>query len=64
MKKYEPHKFIDLLTDEKINRNLLTWVKAWDPIVFNRPLAKKSNMTSPLFNRTLGSAPNKLHNTG
>lgn len=36
VKKYEPAKFYELLTDEKINREILTWLKAWDPIVFKK----------------------------
>lgn len=56
VKKYEPDKFIDLLTDDKVNRNMLTWLKSWDPIVFNNPVAtKKQNLTPQMFNRTLGS---------
>lgn len=34
-----------------INRNLLTWVKAWDPIVFNKSTKKKIVMPM-MFNRT------------
>ena len=34
--KYRPKHYSDLLTDEKINREILTWVKSWDDIVFNR----------------------------
>lgn len=34
--KYEPNRFVDLLTDEKANRELLSWLKSWDPIVFNK----------------------------
>lgn len=34
--KYMPHNFFDLLSDERTNREILTWLKAWDPVVFNR----------------------------
>ena len=27
--KYKPQKFIELLTDEKVNRNILTWLMSW-----------------------------------
>ena len=64
VKKYEPQKFIDLLTDDKINRNLLTWVKSWDPIVFNKPVTKKLNLTPAIFNRNFGSFPNKMQKPG
>ena len=32
--KYTSEKFFDLLTDEVVNRNVLTWLKSWDEIVF------------------------------
>lgn len=41
VRKYEPKRFVDLLTDERTNRNVLTWLKSWDHIVFNKPVAKK-----------------------
>ena len=41
VKKYEPNRFVDLLTDEKSNRELLAWLKSWDPIVFNKNHHKK-----------------------
>ena len=34
MDKYDSAKFFDLLTDESVNRNVLTWLKSWDEIVF------------------------------
>lgn len=34
--KYRPKSYIDLLSDESTNRSLLTWLKMWDQIVFNR----------------------------
>jgi chromosome transmission fidelity protein 18 len=34
--KYKPKSYSDLLTDEKTNREILTWMKSWDEIVFNR----------------------------
>eukprot|EP00919_Chromeraceae_sp_WS-2016_P071611 GHVR01169566.1.p1 GENE.GHVR01169566.1~~GHVR01169566.1.p1 ORF type:complete len:114 (+),score=4.93 GHVR01169566.1:1490-1831(+) len=36
IRKYEPAKFIDLLTEDKHNRNVLIWLKSWDPIVFHK----------------------------
>jgi len=41
--KYKATKFHQLLTDEKLNRDLLTWLKSWDEIVFGikkKPAAK------------------------
>ena len=34
--KYKPKTYSDLLTEEKTNREILTWMKSWDEIVFNR----------------------------
>ncbi len=36
-----PVKFSDLLSDDKINREVLTWLKSWDPIVFNKKIIMK-----------------------
>ena len=34
--KYKPQTYSDLLTEEKTNREILTWMKSWDEIVFNK----------------------------
>ncbi|XP_051170661.1 chromosome transmission fidelity protein 18 homolog isoform X2 [Leptopilina boulardi] len=34
--KYKPKKYMELLSDEDINRRFLHWLKLWDKIVFNR----------------------------
>ncbi|VDP07644.1 unnamed protein product, partial [Soboliphyme baturini] len=34
--KYAPRRFIDLLSDDGINRTLLTWLKLWDQCVFKK----------------------------
>ena len=43
--KYKSEKFFDLLTDETVNRNVLTWLKSWDEIVF--PNKSKVNLKLP-----------------
>jgi chromosome transmission fidelity protein 18 len=43
--KYTSHKFFDLLTDEATNRNVLTWLKSWDEVVF--PTQPKVNLRMP-----------------
>ena len=43
--KYTSHKFLDLLTDEVLNRNVLTWIKSWDTVVF--PERSKVNLRLP-----------------
>uniref|UniRef100_A0A6B2KXR2 AAA+ ATPase domain-containing protein n=1 Tax=Arcella intermedia TaxID=1963864 RepID=A0A6B2KXR2_9EUKA len=35
--KYSPNGFIDLLSDGKTNREVLVWMKQWDPHVFKKP---------------------------
>ncbi|XP_012277633.1 chromosome transmission fidelity protein 18 homolog [Orussus abietinus] len=36
VEKYKPHKYMELLSDESVNRDFLHWLKLWDKIVFNR----------------------------
>jgi hypothetical protein len=65
VRKYEPKRFVDLLTDERTNRNVLTWLKSWDHIVFNKPVTKKQTISTPtMFNRNLTPGPNKYTKTG
>ncbi|XP_060522002.1 chromosome transmission fidelity protein 18 homolog [Cylas formicarius] len=33
---YKPRKYLELLSDESINRTMLRWMKLWDKAVFNR----------------------------
>lgn len=34
MQEYAPKHFRNLLSDDKLNRGILKWLKSWDPIVF------------------------------
>ena len=34
--KYRPKSYLELLSDESVNRHLLHWIKLWDKVVFNR----------------------------
>ena len=36
LEKYKPKKYFELLTEERTNREIQTWVKSWDEIVFGR----------------------------
>jgi chromosome transmission fidelity protein 18 len=36
-----PKRFDELLSNDKINREVLCWLKAWDPIVFNKNIKSK-----------------------
>ena len=37
VEKYAPAGFLDLLSDELINREVVKWIKGWDACVFGRP---------------------------
>lgn len=37
VEKYRPSNFIELLSDDGVNRTLLQWLKLWDTVVFGRP---------------------------
>lgn len=50
--KYRPRSYIELLSDETVNRELLHWLKLWDKIVFNRNISKVKNKTKlPQFGK-------------
>jgi hypothetical protein len=38
--KYCSKRFLDLMSDDKSNRDSLTWLKSWDDVVFNRQAGK------------------------
>ena len=66
--KYQSKRFLDLMSDDKSNRDSLTWLKSWDDVVFNREgkidipklFQRKSNV---LFNLNNKQKPNELENT-
>lgn len=41
MEKYRPKVYVDLLSEETVNRTLLHWLKLWDKAVFNREVKIK-----------------------
>ncbi|KAJ3129931.1 Chromosome transmission fidelity protein 18 [Physocladia obscura] len=41
--KYAPRAYVDLVGDERVNREVLTWVKQWDYCVFKKPIRKNQN---------------------
>lgn len=41
VEKYKPRRYMELLSDETTNRNLLSWIKQWDRCVFNRDISTK-----------------------
>jgi len=42
MEKYRPKNYLDLLSEESVNRTLLHWLKLWDKVVFNREVKFKA----------------------
>lgn len=39
VQKYGARTFLELLSDERVNRGVLQWLKSWDPCVFRRSAA-------------------------
>ncbi|TIA81228.1 hypothetical protein E3P98_02175 [Wallemia ichthyophaga] len=37
--KYKPNKFTDLMGDDRLNRQVMSWLKEWDRCVFNKTTA-------------------------
>ncbi|KAK2577163.1 hypothetical protein KPH14_003320 [Odynerus spinipes] len=44
--KYKPKTYLDLLSDESVNRQLLHWLKLWDKIVFNKEISSQRKKIS------------------
>ena len=61
--KYKPKHYSDLLTEEKINREILTWVKSWDDVVFNRKF-NIPKIPVPIMNNSLSPNKPKFNKTG
>lgn len=51
--KYKPRTYIELLSDEDVNRYLLHWIRLWDKVVFNRNYVqnKQKKVNSRFRNR-------------
>lgn len=47
--KYRPRSYLELLSDEIVNRQFLHWLKLWDKIVFNRNITKRKQ--TPMFRK-------------
>lgn len=57
MDKYEAKSFMDLISEEYINRDALTWLKNWDKAVFKEKRVVKKGMFTQL---TTIEAPEKI----
>jgi chromosome transmission fidelity protein 18 len=42
--KYSPKQYTDLITEEYINREALTWLKSWDADIFPQSLLQNAEM--------------------
>lgn len=49
--KYAPSKFQDLLSDERVNRDVMRHIKNWDPFVFGRPAPKPPKAVVPSWKK-------------
>ncbi|KAM0725880.1 Chromosome transmission fidelity protein 18-like protein [Formica fusca] len=49
--KYRPRSYLELLSDETVNRQLLYWLKLWDKVVFNRNIAKPKKKQLSAFGK-------------
>lgn len=47
VEQFKPKRYLELLSDEGVNRALLHWIKSWDKIVFNRELSRKPEKEKP-----------------
>ncbi|KAL5961936.1 hypothetical protein TSMEX_010249 [Taenia solium] len=56
VKKYEPTSYLDLISAEHINRQLLCWLKAWDLSVFSIESKEASQPARPSRSSDVGSS--------
>ncbi|BEJ10866.1 hypothetical protein CspHIS471_0102880 [Cutaneotrichosporon sp. HIS471] len=55
--KYRPNKFSDLLGEDRVHRDVMTWLKEWDRCVFKRAAPKKRKIdedTNTFYHDPLG----------
>ena len=60
--KYRAKKFMDLLGDERIHRDIMRWIKQWDYCVFGRDIPQSSSYHSTYHNNSAN--PNNPANKG
>ncbi|KAL7301054.1 hypothetical protein TKK_0006326 [Trichogramma kaykai] len=46
--KYKPTRYLELLSDESVNRSLLYWLKLWDKVVFDKDTIMRPNKPAPV----------------
>ena len=57
VEKFRPRNFLELLSDDGTNRTLLTWLKLWDKVVYNKE-AKKKNVQKDVNDPSKPNDPN------
>lgn len=57
--KYRPQNYTDLMGDERLNRDVLRWVKQWDYCVFKTKSTQESQRDKQIrqYKNTFGTAP-------
>lgn len=57
--KYRPQKYTHLMGDERLNREVLRWVKQWDYCVFKTKNAQESQRDKQMrqYKNTFGTTP-------
>ncbi|VVC97898.1 unnamed protein product, partial [Leptidea sinapis] len=54
VEKYKPNSYIDLLSEEPVNRSLLHWLHLWDKIVFKKDVKTKEPAQRNTFSKRTG----------
>jgi ATPase family associated with various cellular activities (AAA) len=62
--KYRAKKFMDLLGDERIHRDIMRWIKHWDYCVFGRDIPKSSSYHSSYNNHNNHNNSNTGNQSG
>ena len=62
MEKYRPKTYLDLLSEENVNRTLLHWLKLWDKAVFNREVKIRAPKTEDSAKPKWASGPTEGSN--
>lgn len=62
VERYKPKRYLELLSDESVNRTLLNWLKMWDKIVFNREFKPRQKIEEKKKDEANVKFPNKFNN--
>ncbi len=63
MELYRPKNYLDLLSEENVNRTLLHWLKLWDKAVFNREVKIKPPKIEEAVKIKWGAVPGRFDNS-